>query len=472
MVPWTKDSTHDLRAKDRAHVLHPFTDLSVLKTVDATVIAESDGAYIYDSDGQRYLDGLGGLWCVNIGYGRTEMVEAIAEQARRLPYYSSFDDLTNPPSAELAAKLANLAPGSLRHVLFGTGGSTATDTAIRIVHHYFNRLGQSNKKHVISREHAYHGSTYLAASLTGPAYHAGWDVETTFVHHIPAPYTYRRPAGMTVEEFCDVKVAELESRILELGPENVSCFIAEPIMGAGGVIVAPDGYQRRTWEICRRYGVLYISDEVVTAFGRLGHMFASEALFGVTPDILCCAKGITSGYLPLGATLISEQIYEVISEPGGKFFHGFTYSGHPVAAAAANKNIEILEREQICAAVRKNGPYFEAALQGLRNLPLVGDVRGSHFMMCIESVANRETKALLPDEVNVAKRIWAHCQRRGLLVRPLGHLNVLSPPLILERSQIDTIAVILRESIEATADDLTRERLWMQNQSSPSVTAC
>jgi adenosylmethionine-8-amino-7-oxononanoate aminotransferase len=262
---------------------------------------------------------------------------------------------------------------------------------------------------------------------------------------------------MTVEEFCDQKVADLEDKILELGPENVACFVAEPIMGAGGVIVPPSGYHRRTWEVCQKYGVLYISDEVVTAFGRLGEMFASESVFDVTPDVIICAKGITSGYLPLGATLFSDEIYEVISVPqaeGAMFTHGLTYSGHPVCCAAGLKNIEIMEREDICGHVREVGPYLEAQLATLLDLPIVGDVRGKNFMMCVENVANQETKELLPAEVKIGKRIAEHCQNRGLMVRPLAHLNILSPPLILSREQIDTVVDTLRESIIATMDDL------------------
>ena len=460
MIPNADFDTLSLQHKEQRHILHPFTDLSQRRADGATVIARGDQVHVTDSDGRRYLDALGGLWCVNVGYGRSEMVEAIAEQTRQLPYYSMFDDLVTPPAANLAAKLAELAPANLNHVMFTTGGSTATDSAIRIIHHYFNRLGQPAKKNVISRDHAYHGSTYLAASMTSPAYHDGWDVESSFVHHISAPYVYRRPDGMSVEAFGAAAAAELEAKILELGPETVACFIAEPIMGAGGVIVPPAGYQRKTWEICRKYGVLYVSDEVVTAFGRLGHMFASEDMFGVTPDILCCAKGISSGYLPLGAALISDQIFEVISAPDGSFMHGFTYSGHPVCCAAGLKNIEILEREKICERVKRTGPLFEQALQSLADLPLVGDVRGSHFMMCIENVADKETRELFPAEVDVGKRIWRHCQARGLLVRPLGHLNVLSPPLVLTEEQIVQIADTLRVSILATMDDLVRERLW------------
>jgi putrescine aminotransferase len=459
-----KFDTPDLWRKDRDHCIHPWTDFSTFKEKGSDIMAESEGAYIIDSDGGRYLDGIGGLWCVNIGYGRQEMADAIAAQAKQLCYYSTFGHIASPPAATLAAKLAQLAPGSLNHAFFGTGGSMANDTAIRVIHFYFNRLGKESKKHIISRVDGYHGSTYLTMSMTGVAFdHIGFDIIKDFIHHIPAPNVYRRPPGVSVEQFCDQKVADLENKILELGPENVACFIAEPIMGAGGVIVPPPGYHRRTWEVCQKYEVLYISDEVVTAFGRLGEMFASEAVFDVRPDILTCAKGIASGYLPLGATLFSDEIYDVISVPqaeGAMFTHGFTYSGHPVSCAAGNKNIEIIEREDICGHVREVGPYLEQQLATLLDLPIVGDVRGKYFMMCIENVADKETKELLPDEVKIGNRIADHCQKRGLIVRPIAHLNVLSPPLILTKEQIDTMVAILRESITAAMDDLVREGLW------------
>lgn len=460
----TKFDTPDLWRKDRDHCIHPWTDFSTFKEKGSDIIAESEGAYVIDSDGGRYLDGIGGLWCVNIGYGRQEMAEAIAEQAKQLCYYSTFGHIASPPAATLAAKLAQLAPGSLNHVFFGTGGSMANETAIRVIHFYFNRLGKKSKKHIISRVDGYHGSTYLTMSMTGVAFdHIGFDIIKDFIHHIPAPNVYRRPPGVSVEQFCDQKVADLENKILELGPENVACFIAEPIMGAGGVIVPPPGYHRRTWEVCKKYEVLYISDEVVTAFGRLGEIFATEAVFDVRPDILICAKGITSGYLPLGATLFSDEIYDVISVPqaeGAMFTHGFTYSGHPVSCAAGIKNIEIIEREDICGHVREVGPYLEQQLATLLDLPIVGDVRGKYFMMCVENVANKETKELLPAEVHIGNRIADHCQKRGLIVRPIAHLNVLSPPLILTKEQIDTMVAILRESITAAIDDLVREGLW------------
>ena len=457
-------NTEVLWRQDLDHYIHPWTDFSTFKEEGSLIMAESEGAYVIDSEGNRYIDGIGGLWCVNIGYANEEMAQAIAEQVRRITYYSTFGQLTTPPAAELAAKLAELTPGKLNHVFYGTGGSMSNDTAIRIIHFYFNRLGKKNKKKIISRTDGYHGSTYLAMTLTGIEFdHQGFDLAPDLVHHIPAPNPYRRSDGMSLEEFCDEKVADLENKILELGPENVACFIAEPVMGAGGVIVPPPGYHRRTREVCDRYEVLYISDEVVTGFGRLGHFFASESVFDFVPDIITCAKGISSGYVPLSATLLSEAMYDVISVPqaeGAMFTHGFTYSGHPISCAAGLKNIEIMERDDICGHVRDVGPYLEEQLASLLEHPIVGDVRGSHFMMCIENVANKETKALLPAEVAIGDRIAAHCQSRGVIVRPIAHLNVLSPPLILTRQQIDTMVEVLHDSIRATQDDLIREGIW------------
>ena len=444
--------------QDKDHYIHPWTDFSSFHETGSLVVADSDNVYVRDGDGREYLDGIGGLWCVNIGYGREEMAEAIAEQVRQMPYYSSFGHHTSIPAAKLAAKLAELAPGNLNHVFYGCGGSVANDTAVRIIHFYFNQLGKKNKKQLISRIDGYHGSTYMAMSLTGVKFdHIGFDIEEKLVHHISCPNPYRRPEGQTLEEFCDEKVQELEDKILELGPDNVAAFFAEPIMGAGGVIVPPEGYQKRTLEVCRKYDVLYVADEVVTAFGRLGHMFASEAEFDMVPDIISCAKGLTSAYLPLGATILSDDIYEVISKPqeeGAIFTHGYTYSGHPVSCAAGLKNIEIMERENICGHVQEVGAYFEEQVKTLIDLPIVGDVRGRKFMMCIENVADKTTKELIDPKAKVGNRIADHCQDRGLIVRPLAHMNVLSPPLTLTRDHVDFFVKTLRESILATMEDL------------------
>jgi len=450
-----------LKQADIDHVIHPWAVYPEFQEKGALVIAESNGAYVYDADGKQYLDGIGGIWCVNIGYGREEMAHAIAEQTMRIPYFNTFTDTTTPPVAEFAKRLAEISPEPLNHVFFSTGGSVANDSAVRIAHHYFHRLGKPEKKKVISRINAYHGSTYMAMSLTGILEdHETFHTASDIVEYVSCPYPYRRPEGMSVEAFCDFLVNELEEKILALGPENVAAFIAEPILGSGGVIVPPAGYHRRTWEVCKKYDLLYISDEVVTGFGRLGHWFASEPVFDIVPDMITSAKGITSGYLPLGATIISDQIHEVISSPKygeNVFYHGFTYSGHPVVCAAGLMNMEIIEKEGILQHVRDVGPYFEQQLATLLDLPSVGDVRGSHFMLCVESVSNKETKETFPAEAKVGERIARAAEKRGLIVRPSGQLNILSPTLILTREQIDDLVAMLRESIVEVNDDLVRD---------------
>ncbi len=460
------ENAKSLWRKDRDHFIHPFTHFPSFEKEGALVISEGRGAYVFDADGKRYLDGIAGMWCVNIGHGNVELADAMAEQAKRLAYFNTFVDTTNPPAAELAARLAELAPARLNRVFFDTGGSAANDTTVRTLHHYFNRLGKHKKKKLISRRDAYHGSSYLAMALTGKEEdHEGFDIPSGLVDYVSCPNPYRRARGTTIDQYCDQLVAELEAKIVELGPENVAAFFAEPILGAGGVIVPPPGYHRRTQEVCRRYEVLYVSDEVVTGFGRLGRMFASEPLFDLDPDVITCAKGLTSGYIPLGASIFSDEIYEVISKSDpdhDSFNHGFTYSGHPVSCAVALKNIEIIERDRICEHVQEVGPYFEKRLARLDSLPLVGDVRGSHFMLCVENVANKQTRELLPYEIGIGKRIANHCEKRGLIVRPIGHLNVISPPLTLTRDEIDELVEILQASIEATADDLVREGISIE----------
>ena len=455
-------NTDDLKRKDINHNIHPWTNFATFKDEGSLVMAQSNGNYVYDTEGNKYLDGIAGLWCVNIGYRHQTMVKAISDQINEIAYYTTFGHVVTPPAAELAAKIAELAPGDLNHTFFGTGGSMSNDTAIRIIHFYFNRLGKPNKKKIISRVSSYHGSTYLAMTLTGEkADHIGFDLVKDLVHYVSAPNCYRRPDGTTLDQFCDQLVEEFENKILELGEDNVAAFIAEPIMGAGGVIVAPPGYHKRMKEVCEKYGMLYISDEVVTAFGRLGHFFASEEVFDIVPDIITSAKGISSGYVPLSATILSDKIYDVISdgpqEEGALFTHGFTYAGHPVSCAAGLANIMIMEEGLICDHVQQIGPYFKRQLETLSDLDIVGDVRGSHFMLCVENVKDKKTKELFDASVNIGKRIAVHCQSRGVIVRPIGHLNVLSPPLTLSRDEIDILVSTLRESIEATMDDLARE---------------
>jgi len=452
-------TTAELMSMDE-HLIHSFADLDSLKPDGArTAIVAAEGAYVTDSEGNRLLDGIGGLWCVNVGHGRPEIAQAVADQLRQLDYYSTFYNLTHPAAAELSDKIASLAPGALNHVYFGNSGSVANDSAVRMLHHYFNRLGKPNKKKILSRIGAYHGSTHMAVAMTTPAYRAGWDSADELVHFLSSPYPYRRPDGMNEAQFLDFLIDELGDAIEKIGSDNIACFIAEPILGAGGVIVPPEGYQRRTREVCGQHGIMYISDEVVTAFGRLGHMFASQDVYGIEPDIITSAKGLTSGYQPLSAAIVSDEIYDVISAPDGMFLHGMTYSGHPACCAAALANIAILEEEDICGRVRRLGPVFEAAMKGLADLPIVGDVRGSHFMMGIEFVKDKSTKDIFDTEARVGPRVAGHAQDRGLVVRPLAHMTVLSPPLILTEAEIQTIADTLRDSIQATCDDLAREGL-------------
>jgi len=451
----------DLTEKDRDHMIHPWVDLGTVQTREPLIVAEGDGACVYNAQGQRMIDGIGGMWCVNIGYGREEMAQALADQARKLCYFSPFGIIGTPPSIELAERLAAYTPGDLNHVFFTTGGSTAVDSALRFVHFLNNFKGLHSKKQIITRDYAYHGSTLLSASVSGkPADRGNMDLITSFIHHLPAPNPYRRPAGMSVEAYCDQVVGDLERKILELGPENVACFIAEPLLASGGVIVPPPGYQRRTWEICRKYDVLYISDEVVTGFGRLGHIFASEPVFGIQPDIITCAKGLTSGYVPLGAFMISDRIYGELTKSAGKgqvFANGYTYSAHPVSCAAALTNLDIMEREDICGHVQRVGPYFHEQLKTLSDIDMVGDVRGSHFMVCIECTADREAKKAPPAEWDVATRIFEKCMPRGLLIRPMGHLIVVSPPLVISRSQIDEAVATLRACMLEVQEDLRRD---------------
>ena len=448
------NSTTDILKQD-AHLIQSFADLNALKEQGArTVINRAEGAYVYDNDGQKMIDGIAGLWCVNIGHGRQEMVDAIADQLKQLDYYSTFYNFTHPTAAALAEKVADLAPGDLNAVYFANSGSVANDTAIRMLHHYNIRKGKPEKNKVLSRHGAYHGSTHLSMALTTPAYSEGWHCASELVHHLRAPHHWREGDGMTEAEFLDALAEDLTQSIEHLGAENICAFIAEPIQGAGGVIAAPAGYHRRMQDIGRANEIKFVADEVVTAFGRLGHFFASEAVFDTTPDIICTAKGLTSGYQPMSATIVTDEIHDVISGPGGMFLHGMTYSGHPAASAAALTNIAIMEREQIPERVRTTGAYFEKLMRGLMDIELVGEVRGSHFMIGIEFVMDRATKASHPPEAEVGLKVARACQKRGLIARPLGNVLILSPTLIMDEPMIDEIEAILRDAIEEVAAGL------------------
>lgn len=452
----------DVQAWDASNVLHPWENTASIHDDTRTFVESGDGIYVTTHTGAKLIDGPGGMWCSQIGYGRAEMGEAMAKQATRLGYYSPFNT-SNATAAQLAQEIAARTPGDLNTVLFTTGGSTAVDSAIRFVQFRNNVLGRPQKKMIISRQKAYHGSTYLAASLSGKERDKGWmDQASDLVHFLPDVNPFRRPDGMSVADFCDAKVNDLDAAIIELGADNVAAFIAEPILASGGVIVPPEGYHRACLEVCRKHDVLYISDEVVTGFGRLGHWFASEEVFGIVPDIITSAKGMTSGYVPMGACIIADHLMAdtVAAGKDATFSNGFTYSGHPVSAAAALMNIEIFERDNLLAHVRKVTPQFQARLQELRDLPLVVDARGMGLVGCVECQSKPKNTDALSADYDVGERIDAHCQELGLLVRPIINMCVVSPPLIITPAQIDDMFDILAEGIKRTTDDLKREGLF------------
>jgi putrescine aminotransferase len=458
--PDLPNSPANLWEMDRRHVLHPWTNFGPFEAEGSLVIERGDGAWLWDASGKKYLDAVGGMWCTNIGLGRREVAQAMADQAEKLAFCNTFVDMTNGPSARLAAELAARAPGDLNRVHFTTCGSTAVDTAARMVWVYQHAMGRPEKTNIVARENSYHGATFLTQSI---GKRPGDRVEefrykTDGIHHLSCPDPYRRPEGLSEAQFCDSLVAEFEALIARVGADRIGGFFAEPIQASGGVIVPPEGYLRRMWEVCRRHDILFVADEVVTAFGRLGHWFASEAEFGVIPDMITCAKGLSAAYVPLGAVIFSDRIWQAMAQEGARWFtSGFTYSGHPVACAASLKVIEIMEREDLLANAARVGAYLQERLQALQDLPLVGQVRGRGLMLCVENVADKATKRPLPDGVNESKRISNAAEAMGLLVRPIGHLNVMSPPLTLTEVQADQIAETLHRSIRQVTDELVRE---------------
>ncbi|MDA8787151.1 aminotransferase [Porticoccaceae bacterium] len=454
------------RDKYNQHLLHPWGDLSALGEDDSSsVIVRGEGAYIYDAEGNRLLDGPAGMWCMQVGYGRREIADAVAEQMMTLSYATAFT-LINNREVELAQRIAAETPGDLNRIYFTTGGSTAVDAALRLCQLASNIQGKPQRKQILTREKAYHGSTYLSASVTGKERDkTAMDIIRDGVHFLSAPCHYYFPQFETEDAFCDFLIAELEEKILEVGAENIMCFIAEPVLASGGVIVPPADYHQRCWQMVKRYGITYIADEVVTGFGRLGHWFASEKVFGIVPDIIIFAKGVTSGYIPMGGYAVSDQFMTQISgdnAEGCLYSNGYTWSGNPVACAAALASWDILEKDKLLQNVLEVGPYFQQQLRTLEENPLVGNVRGTGLMAAVEmTIQGRNEADLLEKDYAIGEMVDRHCQRLGLLVRPFINICIISPPLIITRAQVDELVTALREGLRLTLKDLREQGIWV-----------
>ncbi|SLN33168.1 aminotransferase [Ruegeria meonggei] len=434
---------------DNDHFLHPWEGMDTLGKNNRTLVEGASGIHVVSDEGNKLIDGPGGMWCTQIGYGREEMAEAMADQARQLAYFSPFSN-TNSTAARFAREIVKRAPGDLNQVFFTTGGSTAVDTALRFVQFRNNLLGLPEKKIIISRQKAYHGSTYLAASVSGKERDRLWlDKANELTHFLPDVNPLYRAQNQSIQDFLNEKVADLENAIQTLGPDKVAAFIAEPILASGGVIVPPEGYHKRCLEVCRRNDVLYISDEVVTAFGRLGHWFASKEVFGIEPDIITCAKGLTSGYSPMGAAIISDRLIEDVAGQDATFSNGYTYSGHPVSAAAGLKSMEIIEQESLLEHVQLMTPIFQNRLRELSEISLVTDTRGMGLMGCVQCSETGDAQDDLKRDYQLGAMIDAECQKRGLILRPIVNMCVFSPPLIINEAEIHRMFDILKAGLLA-----------------------
>ncbi len=440
------------QALSRDHHLPPFTDYKALNAKGTRIITKASGVYLWDSEGHKILDAMAGLWCVNLGYGREELVEAATRQMRELPYYNLFFQTAHPPAVALAKAIADIAPAGMNHVFFTGSGSEANDTVLRMVRHYWAIKGQPAKKVVIGRWNGYHGSTIAGASLGGmKAMHEQGDGPIPGIEHIDQPYWFGEGGDMSPEDF-GVRIADqLEQKILEVGEDKVAAFIAEPIQGAGGVIIPPESYWPRVKEILARHDILLVADEVICGFGRTGEWFGSD-YYGLEPDLMPIAKGLTSGYIPMGGVVVRDEVVHTLNE-GGEFYHGFTYSGHPVAAAVALENIRILREEKIVERVKtKTAPYLQSRWQELLEHPLVGEARGVGLLGALELVKNTKTRERFADP-GVGMLCREHCFRNGLVMRAVGDTMIISPPLVISEEQIDELVGKVRLCLDATAKD-------------------
>ena len=447
----------ELRRLDVAHHLPGQSDFRLQAEMGGSrLITRAEGCMIYDAEGNSMLDAHAGLWCVNVGYGREELARAAYEQMQELPYYNTFFKTASVPAVRLATEISGRLGGELSHVFFNNSGSEAVDTAFRLVRHYWTVKGQPQRRIFISRWNAYHGSTVAAASLGGmKAMHAQGGLPIPGIEHIMQPYLFGDAFGEDPQKFAARAAAALEERILAVGPENVAAFIGEPVQGAGGVIIPPPGYWQMIEATCRKYGILLISDEVICGFGRLGRWFGFQH-FGVRPDIVTMAKGLSSGYLPISATGVASHIVATLREAGGEFVHGYTYSGHPVCAAVALKNIEILSRERLVERTTEDtGPYLAQALARLRSHPLVGEARSLGLIGGVEIVSRPGTNERFTGKEGTAgPMVRDICIHRGLMVRAIRDTIVFCPPLIITHAEIDRLVDTIRAALDEAAPAL------------------
>lgn len=451
--------TAELQALDAAHHMHPFTAGNELAEKGARVITRAQGVTLTDSEGNQILDAMAGLWCVNIGYGRSELAEVAARQMKELPFYNTFFQTTHVPAIALASKLAELAPGDLNHVFFAGSGSEANDTNIRMVRTYWAMKGKPTKSIIISRKNAYHGSSVGSGSLGGMTYmHEQGGMPIPDIHHINQPHWYAEGDDMTPEDFGLARAQELEQAILDLGEDRVAAFIAEPVQGAGGVIIPPETYWPEIQRICDKYEILLIADEVICGFGRTGAWFGSTTM-GIRPDIMTVAKGLSSGYQPIGASIISDEVAEVINS--GEFNHGYTYSGHPVAAAVALENLRIIEEEGIVDHVRDvAGPHLKQKWEALAEHPLVGEARVIGLMGAIALTPHKDSRARFASDAGTVGLICRErCFANGLVMRHVGDRMIISPPLVITPDEIDTLIARATKALDECYAELKKRDL-------------
>ena len=447
-----KADTTNLRQLDRAHHLHPFTDLQDYSQHGGRIISRAEHIYIYDSEGNRMLDGMSGLWCCNLGYSQKPIADAVYAQLQELPYYNNFFQCSNQPAVELAKALVEVTPAQFNHVFFTNSGSEANDTNLRLAHRYYGLLGKPDKKHIISRKNAYHGSTIAAASLGGMSAMLEQTHGLDYVHHINQPHWFAEGGDDSPEVFGLRVARELEAKINELGEDKVAAFIAEPVQGAGGVIIPPDSYWPQIKRICDERDILLIMDEVICGFGRTGNWFGCET-YGLAPDLMTFAKAVTNGFMPLGGVMVGDKVADVLLSHEGEFAHGLTYSGHPAACAAGLATLQILRDTNIIETVATNiAPHFQARLHELEDHRIVGQVRGRGMFAAVELVSDKGSRERLAPDAAGAVYCRNMANATGLMVRQTGDAMITAPPLVCNIEEIDILVDKLHEALDKTAD--------------------